>query len=152
MPEKAAQHFLIAAKLNPQNAAAFTYLGHYYARVAVDSQRAIKCYQRALGLNPDDSIAGEAICDILDATGKETLEIAVCREASHKSPRAFWALCRLGYLLVIAHPNFLLLHCLLNLFRVPSCETHCKLTGQPKEVVRSSAESSAGHQRLSHMC
>lgn len=98
--EKAAQHFLIAAKLNPQNAAAFTYLGHYYARVAVDSQRAIKCYQRALGLNPDDSIAGEAICDILDATGKETLEIAVCREASHKSPRAFWALCRLGYLLV----------------------------------------------------
>lgn len=98
--EKAAQHFLIAAKLNPQNPAAFTYLGHYYARVAVDSQRAIKCYQRALSLNPDDSIAGEAVCDILDATGKETLEIAVCREASLKSPRAFWALCRLGYLLV----------------------------------------------------
>ncbi|CAN4093790.1 unnamed protein product [Withania somnifera] len=98
--EKAAQHFLIAAKLNPQNAAAFTYLGHYYARVALDSHRAIKCYHRALALNPDDSIAGEAICDILDATGKETLEIAVCREASDKSPRAFWALCRLGYLLV----------------------------------------------------
>lgn len=104
--ENAAQHFLIAAKLNPQNGAAFTYLGHYYARVSVDSQRAIKCYQRAIGLNPDDSIAGEAICDILDASGKETLEIAVCREASEKSPRAFWALCRLGYLLVIAHPNF----------------------------------------------
>lgn len=146
--EKAAQHFLIAAKLNPQNPAAFTYLGHYYARVAVDSQRAIKCYQRALSLNPDDSIAGEAVCDILDATGKETLEIAVCREASLKSPRAFWALCRLGYLLVIAHPNFLLLHCLL----FPSCQIHCKLTGQPKQVVRSRAESSAGHQRLSHMC
>lgn len=60
--EKAAQHFLIAAKLNPQNGAAFRYLGHYYARVAVDSQRAVKCYQRAVNLNPDDSIAG--VCRI----------------------------------------------------------------------------------------
>ncbi|KAM3236778.1 tetratricopeptide repeat protein SKI3 isoform X1 [Capsicum annuum] len=98
--EKAAQHFLTAAKLNPQNAAAFTYLGHYYARVSLDSQRAIKCYQRALSLNPHDSIAGEAICDLLDSTGKETLQIAVCREASDNSPRAFWAFSRLGYLLV----------------------------------------------------
>ncbi|XP_070056418.1 tetratricopeptide repeat protein SKI3 isoform X1 [Nicotiana tomentosiformis] len=98
--EKAAQHFLIAAKLNPQNGAAFRYLGHYYTRVAVDSQRALKCYLRAVNLNPDDSIAGEAICDILDGSGKESLEIAICREASEKSPRAFWALCRLGYLLV----------------------------------------------------
>ncbi|KAK4341227.1 hypothetical protein RND71_039728 [Anisodus tanguticus] len=66
-----------------------------------DSQRAIKCYKRDLALNPDNSTAGEAICDFLDASGKESLEIAVCREASDKSPRAFWALCRLGYLLVI---------------------------------------------------
>lgn len=63
--EKAAQHFLIAAKLNPQNGAAFRYLGHYYARVAVDSQRAVKCYQRAVNLNPDDSIAG--VCRIFFA-------------------------------------------------------------------------------------
>ncbi|KAL6554050.1 Superkiller protein 3 [Orobanche minor] len=98
MREKAVEHFMIAAKLNPQNAAAFRYLGHYYARVLPEPQRALKCYQRALALNPDDSEAGEAICDLLDEGGKESLVLAVCREASEKSARAFWAFRRLGYL------------------------------------------------------
>ncbi|KAM7521358.1 hypothetical protein LguiB_020320 [Lonicera macranthoides] len=98
--EKAAEHFLISAKLNPHNGPAFRFLGHYYSRVSVDSQRALKCYQRALTLSPDDSDAGESICDLLDKEGKETLEVAVCREASQKSPRAFWAFRRLGYLQV----------------------------------------------------
>lgn len=56
--EKAAEHFVISAKLNPQNSAAFKYLGHYYAQVSVDTKRALKCYQRAVSLNPDDSHAG----------------------------------------------------------------------------------------------
>lgn len=43
----------------------------------------------------------EALCDLLDGEGKESLEIAVCREASEKSPRAFWAFQRLGYLQVL---------------------------------------------------
>lgn len=96
--EKAAEHFVRSAKLNPQNGDAFRYLGHYYARVSVDTQRAFKCYQRSVALNPNDSDSGEALCDLLDLGGKETLEIAVCREASEKSPRAFWAFRRLGYL------------------------------------------------------
>ncbi|KAL6529562.1 hypothetical protein OROGR_015185 [Orobanche gracilis] len=98
MREKAVEHLMIAAKLNPQNAAAFRYLGHYYARDSPEPQRALKCYQRALALNPDDSEAGEAICDLLDKGGKESLVLAVCREASEKSARAFWAFRRLGYL------------------------------------------------------
>ncbi|XP_052201463.1 tetratricopeptide repeat protein SKI3 isoform X2 [Diospyros lotus] len=98
--EKAAGHFLISAKLNPQNALAFRYLGHYYSRASDDSHRALKCYQRALALYPDDSDSGEALCDLLDQAGKESLEVAVCREASEKSPRAFWAFRRLGYLQV----------------------------------------------------
>ncbi|VFQ92416.1 unnamed protein product [Cuscuta campestris] len=97
---KAAEQFLISAKLNPHNGVAFRYLGHYYASFASDPQRALKCYQRAICLNPDDSDAGEAMCEVLEETGKENLEIAVCREASEKSPRAFWAFSRLGYLLV----------------------------------------------------
>lgn len=96
--EKAAEHLVISAKLNPQNAAAFKYLGHYYSRLSHDSQRAIKCYQRAITLNPDDSDSGEAFCDLLDREGKESLELAACRDASNKSPRAFWAFRRLGYL------------------------------------------------------
>jgi len=59
--EKAAEHFLMAAKLNPQNGDAFRYLGHYYT--IVDTQRALKCYQRAVYLNPDDSDAG--VCLLL---------------------------------------------------------------------------------------
>uniref|UniRef100_A0A5B7C540 Tetratricopeptide repeat protein SKI3 n=1 Tax=Davidia involucrata TaxID=16924 RepID=A0A5B7C540_DAVIN len=96
--EKAAEHLVISVKLNPQNDAGFRYLGHYYSGVSVDNHRASKCYQRAVTLNPNDSESGEAICDLLDQEGKESLEIAVCREASEKSPRAFWAFRRLGYL------------------------------------------------------
>ncbi|PSR99466.1 Tetratricopeptide repeat protein, partial [Actinidia chinensis var. chinensis] len=96
--EKAAEHFVISAKLNPQNSAAFRYLGHYYRDDSIDHHRALKCYQRAVNLCPDDSQSGEAFCDLLDQGGKETLEAAVCREASDKSPRAFWAFRRLGYL------------------------------------------------------
>lgn len=98
--EKAAEHFVIAAKLNPQDANAFRYLGHYYSKVSVDTQRALKCYQRALNLAPQDSESGESMCDLLDREGKESLEVAVCREASGKSPRAFWAFRRLGFLQV----------------------------------------------------
>ncbi|KAJ4965925.1 hypothetical protein NE237_017774 [Protea cynaroides] len=98
--EKAVEHFVISAKLNPNNGAAFRFLGHYYSGVSVDTQRASKCYQRAVTLNPDDFEAGEALCDLLDDERKESLEIVVCREASEKSPRAFWAFRRLGYLQV----------------------------------------------------
>lgn len=55
---KAVEHFMISVKLNPQNAAAFRYLGNYYASVSPEPQRALKCYQRAVALNPDDSDAG----------------------------------------------------------------------------------------------
>lgn len=98
---KAAENFVACAKLRPQNAAlAFRYLGHYYSQVSVDYQRAIKCYQRAITLSPHDSESGEILCDLLDKEGNESLQVAVCREASEKSPRAFWAFQRLGYLQV----------------------------------------------------
>ncbi|OUZ99531.1 Tetratricopeptide repeat-containing domain [Macleaya cordata] len=95
---KAVEHFVISAKLNPNNGAAFRFLGHYYSKVSIDTQRACKCYQRAVTLNPDDFEAGEALCDLFDDGGKESLEVAICREASEKSPRAFWAFRRLGYM------------------------------------------------------
>ncbi|KAL8088263.1 tetratricopeptide repeat protein SKI3 isoform X1 [Apium graveolens] len=98
--EKAAEHFVISAKLNPLNPDAFRYLGDYYSQVCLDSARALKCYQRALSLSPNDSYIGGSICDMLDKQGKESLEIAVCRDVSEKSPRAFWAFRRLGFLQV----------------------------------------------------
>lgn len=48
----------------------------------------------------------EAMCELLEESGKENLEIAVCREATEKSPRAFWAFRRLGYLLVNINSMF----------------------------------------------
>ncbi|KAK1306290.1 hypothetical protein QJS10_CPA10g00001 [Acorus calamus] len=96
--EKASECLVSSAKLNPNNGGAFRFLGHFYA--SVDPQRAAKCYQRAVALSPDDSEAGEGLCALLDGQGKESLEIVVCREASERSPRAFWAFRRLGYLLV----------------------------------------------------
>lgn len=59
--EKAAEQFVIAAKLNPQDAYAFRYLGHYYSKISVDTQRALKCYQRALTLAPQDSESGVSL-------------------------------------------------------------------------------------------
>ncbi|KAL2349572.1 hypothetical protein Fmac_003572 [Flemingia macrophylla] len=101
--EKAAEHFILSAKLNPKNGESFKYLGHYYGGVSLDTHRAIKCYQRAVVLNPDDSESGEALCNLLDQGGKESLVAVVCREASEMSPRAFWAFQRLGFLQV--HQN-----------------------------------------------
>ncbi|KAM3409597.1 hypothetical protein ACQJBY_002095 [Aegilops geniculata] len=97
--EEEAERLLAAAKLNPNDGGPFRSLGHHYAR-AGDAQRAARCYQRAVALDPDDAEAGEALCDLLDAEGKESLELAVCKEAAGKSPRAFWAFQRLGYLQV----------------------------------------------------
>ncbi|XP_024020114.1 tetratricopeptide repeat protein SKI3 isoform X1 [Morus notabilis] len=98
--EKAAEQLVAAARLNPQNGGVFRYLGHYYCCYHKDTDRAVKCYQRALSLDPNDSDSGEALCDLLDNRGNHTLEVSVCREASNKSPKAFWAFRRLGYLQV----------------------------------------------------
>jgi tetratricopeptide (TPR) repeat protein len=51
---EASEHFLAAAKLNPNDGVPFRFLGHHYARGG-DNQRAVKCYHRAVTLNPDDS-------------------------------------------------------------------------------------------------
>lgn len=59
--EKAAEHFILSAKLNPKHGESFKYLGHYYGRVSLDTQRALKCYQRAIALNPDDSESGVSL-------------------------------------------------------------------------------------------
>ncbi|GAU29535.1 hypothetical protein TSUD_115580 [Trifolium subterraneum] len=101
--EKAAEHFILSAKYNPKNGESFKYLGHYYGGVSLDTQRALKCYQRAIAINPDDFESGEALCDLLDQGGKDSLEVAICLEATKISPRAFWAFRRLGFLLV--HQN-----------------------------------------------
>jgi superkiller protein 3 len=60
--EEEAERLLAAAKLNPNDGGPFGSLGHHYAR-AGDGQRAARCYQRAVALDPDDAEAGVSVND-----------------------------------------------------------------------------------------
>lgn len=40
----------------------------------------------------------DALCNLLEQGGKESLQMAVCQEAASRSPKAFWAFRRIGYL------------------------------------------------------
>ncbi|MCO5601085.1 hypothetical protein L7F22_055204 [Adiantum nelumboides] len=98
--EKALGHLLESARLDSSQSEVFRTLGHYHKDVPGALKRAIRCYQKAISINCEDSEAGEALCDLLDKDGQEMLELASCREASERSPRAFWAFRRLGYVQV----------------------------------------------------
>ncbi|KAH6558445.1 hypothetical protein KP509_1Z063400 [Ceratopteris richardii] len=98
--EKALSHFMESAKLDPNQSEVFCMLGHYYKDFPVSRGRAIRCYQKAITVNCEDSEAGEALCDLLDSESQEISEVNICQEASGRSPRAFWAFRRLGYIQV----------------------------------------------------
>ena len=57
--KKSTEHFERSAKLNLQKGNTFRYLGHYYARISVNTQRAFKCYWRSITLNPNYSDSGQ---------------------------------------------------------------------------------------------
>lgn len=81
-------------------AAAFTWVGHFYCEVARDAARAQKCYQRAVALDPTEGGAGDALVRLLCDTGQTTVAEALCRDALAKTQnQAVWAARRLGYLL-----------------------------------------------------
>ncbi|XP_024542904.1 tetratricopeptide repeat protein SKI3 [Selaginella moellendorffii] len=100
MKEKAAHEFVESAKLDPSRADTFIYLGHYYRELAKDLRRAVRCYQKAVALDAENEATGEMLCDILDHGGQFSMEKNICEEASKKSPRAFWAWRRLGFIQV----------------------------------------------------
>ncbi|KAK9147526.1 hypothetical protein Scep_006283 [Stephania cephalantha] len=96
------QDFVIIALLSMQlTNAYFILIPHWYCRLVWSTiHRASKCYHRAVTLCPDDFEAGEALCDLFEDQGKLSLELALCRDSSDRSPKAFWAFRRLGFLLV----------------------------------------------------
>jgi len=81
-------------------AAAFTWVGHFYREVAGDAARAQKCYQRAVSLDPTEGGAGDALVRLLCGSGQTAVAQALCRDALAKTQnQAAWAARRLGYLL-----------------------------------------------------
>ena len=82
-PQRAVQHLLAAAKADPDHAECFAYLGHHYCRQADQSldataqaqntSRAIKCYERAIGLDPEQAVVGRQLVRIYRHTTREGL-------------------------------------------------------------------------------
>ncbi|KAL3133073.1 hypothetical protein ABBQ38_006975 [Trebouxia sp. C0009 RCD-2024] len=91
-------HWLAAASVGGSHqAAAFAKLGLWYADFKADVPRARKCFQRALGLNPLQSEAGEGLCNLLRAEGRADTAQALCQEVSSRAPGATWAWRRLAF-------------------------------------------------------
>ncbi|KAG1666570.1 hypothetical protein FOA52_000537 [Chlamydomonas sp. UWO 241] len=79
-----------AAVRGPQQAGAFCWLGRWYADVAHDTPRAIKCYQRSLALDPTQPAAGEGLVALLVASGRADVALDLCRETAEASTLAQW--------------------------------------------------------------
>lgn len=58
LKDKVLSQLLEAVKLDPTQSEFFRQLGHCYNRLAGDTQRAIRCYQKAVNLNLEDEEAG----------------------------------------------------------------------------------------------
>lgn len=68
--QKALIYLLKAAKWDPQMGCTFLYIGHYYG-LNDNMDKARKCYEKALQLNPCDEEAGSALSDVYRITGKD---------------------------------------------------------------------------------
>lgn len=88
--------FLQSAKLDQSLAGNFTYLGHFYRLIEKDMDRAKKCYQKALSIDPLDEEAGIALSDLYLASNQQSLAVALYREVTSRSNRIKWAWLRLA--------------------------------------------------------
>ncbi|GAB5589005.1 Superkiller protein 3 [Umbelopsis nana] len=90
--------FIQSAKINPHFAPAFTYLGHYYRVVSHDHAKAIKCYQKALILDPADLDAALHLVDYqVEANELEQAEVILTDITSLRN-KVGWPWRRLGFL------------------------------------------------------
>ncbi|KAI9598129.1 hypothetical protein BDF19DRAFT_433583 [Syncephalis fuscata] len=88
--------FIQAAQLGISNA--FTYLGHYYRTIELDESRAIKCYQKAYTMDPEDLEAARYLSAHLLTTEQTDAAEALLRHLTQLSVRAGWIWRRLGML------------------------------------------------------
>ncbi|KAL8583667.1 hypothetical protein ACOMHN_037390 [Nucella lapillus] len=89
---------LKAAKLDPYMSGTFLYLGHFYAELKTDLQRAKKCYQKAYDLDSSNEEAGAALCDMMAALGEEDSVQSLLKTVTDNANAgcAKWAWLRLG--------------------------------------------------------
>lgn len=63
-PNKCLNNLLQAAKLNPDHADTFLYLGHFYHDHKADLSKAKKCYEKGYALNPTNCIIAKSLSEI----------------------------------------------------------------------------------------
>lgn len=89
--------FVNSAKKKPMFSKNFTYIGLYFQEIEKDLNKAQKCYQKAVLLNPMENEAGENLAMIYENTNQYELALALFQEITEKNSRAHWAWKRLGY-------------------------------------------------------
>ncbi|EFC41047.1 predicted protein [Naegleria gruberi] len=88
---------LKSARLNPNFSSNYAYLGHFYKNIEQDEDRCIKCYKKAVTLNPLEDEAGENLGDIYISKGQLTLAASLFQDATSRNNRAGWAWAKLGF-------------------------------------------------------
>ncbi|KAG2386234.1 hypothetical protein C9374_002680 [Naegleria lovaniensis] len=89
--EAAIQYIKSAIEVNPNN-----YL-IYYQHIEKDEDRCIKCYKKAVSLNPLEEEAGANLGDIYIGKGLLTLAASLFKDATSRNNRAGWAWSKLGF-------------------------------------------------------
>ena len=74
--------FIKTCKLDPGCSLAFTYLGHHYAVKKATLERATRCYEKAILLEPLESEAGETLFKIYANAGKVDEVVKLCQRVT----------------------------------------------------------------------
>lgn len=97
-PDTALDLLVQVLKINPKDTWSYVLLGNIYAKNKNDFDRAIKCYERAIAINPDDAILLTNYGAIMlergqDEQAAEFFERAIA--ANRKYPNSYYALAQL---------------------------------------------------------
>jgi len=114
-------HFLQSAKWNPSFASNFTHLGQFYQdvnkttflqcirgsttnttnKIEKDVEKAKRCYQKAISLDPLDAVASKQLSEMYLESGQVALAESILREITNHKPREHWAFLRLALLQLV---------------------------------------------------
>ena len=87
---------LTAAKLDPEYAPTFTYLGHYYCLSANNQDRGRKCYLKSVKLDGLERAAGDAMVGIYINEAQMDVCVQFLQEVIHDNEHGHWPYAALG--------------------------------------------------------
>jgi tetratricopeptide (TPR) repeat protein len=88
---------LASAKLDTNNSAVYSYIGHYYHIEQKDTARAIKCYLKALNCNPLDKESGISLSQLYISIGEDTKAVKLWNDIKIITSHAYWNLSLYGH-------------------------------------------------------